>query len=69
MRVLMVGAGGVGGYFGGRLAEKGEDVAFLVRRRRKEQLEEKGLVIYSVHGDFASRSGRSPPGRRRRPSI
>lgn len=54
MRVLMVGAGGVGGYFGGRLAEKGEDVAFLVRRRRKEELEEKGLVIYSVHGDFAS---------------
>ena len=54
MRVLIVGAGGVGGYFGGRLVEKGADVTFLVRKRRKEQLKEKGLVIHSVHGDFAS---------------
>lgn len=54
MRILMVGAGGVGGYFGGRLVEKGADVTFLVRRRRKEQLREKGLVIHSVHGDFSS---------------
>ncbi|MFS8513446.1 MAG: ketopantoate reductase family protein [Planifilum fulgidum] len=54
MRVLIVGAGGVGGYFGGRLVEKGADVTFLVRQRRKEQLREKGLVIHSVHGDFSS---------------
>ncbi|WP_027409869.1 ketopantoate reductase family protein [Anoxybacillus tepidamans] len=51
MRVLVVGAGAVGGYFGGRLLEKGEDVTFLVRERRKKQLEERGLVIQSVHGD------------------
>lgn len=51
MRVLVVGAGAVGGYFGGRLAEKGEDVTFLVRERRKHQLERDGLVIKSVHGD------------------
>ncbi|MBB5325332.1 2-dehydropantoate 2-reductase [Anoxybacillus tepidamans] len=51
MRVLVVGAGGVGGYFGGRLLEKGEDITFLVRERRKKQLEEHGLVIRSVHGD------------------
>jgi 2-dehydropantoate 2-reductase len=52
MRILVLGAGGVGGYFGGRLVEKGEDVTFLVRANRKKQLEEKGLVIRSVHGDM-----------------
>ncbi|MFF2450735.1 ketopantoate reductase family protein [Neobacillus sp. NPDC058068] len=51
MRVLVVGAGAVGGYFGGRLLEKGEDVTFLVREGRKKQLEETGLVIESVHGN------------------
>jgi 2-dehydropantoate 2-reductase len=51
MRILVVGAGAVGGYFGGRLLEKGVDVTFLVRERRKKQLQEQGLVIRSVHGD------------------
>lgn len=51
MRVLMVGAGAVGGYFGGRLVEKGEDVTFLVRKKRQEQLEQNGLVIKSVNGN------------------
>jgi 2-dehydropantoate 2-reductase len=51
MRVLVAGAGAVGGYFGGRLAQKGADVTFLVRPRRKEQLEQEGLVIRSAHGD------------------
>ncbi|MFC7440095.1 ketopantoate reductase family protein [Laceyella putida] len=51
MRVLVIGAGAVGGYYGGRLAEKGEDVTFLVRKRRKEQLDRHGLVIKSVNGD------------------
>ncbi|MBA2874756.1 2-dehydropantoate 2-reductase [Anoxybacillus caldiproteolyticus] len=50
MRILVVGAGAVGGYFGGRLLEKGVDVTFLVRERRKKQLQERGLVIQSVHG-------------------
>ncbi|EEL51177.1 2-dehydropantoate 2-reductase [Bacillus cereus Rock3-44] len=53
MRILVLGAGGVGGYFGGRLVEKGEDVTFLVRSKRKQQLEEKGLVIRSANGDFS----------------
>ena len=53
MRILVLGAGGVGGFFGGRLVEKGEDVTFLVRSKRKQQLEEKGLVIRSVNGDFS----------------
>ncbi len=51
MKVLVLGAGAVGGYFGGRLAEKGVDVTFLVRERRRRQLEEHGLVIKSVNGD------------------
>lgn len=53
MKILVVGAGAVGGYFGGRLLEKGEDVTFLVREKRKKQLESTGLVLKSVHGDAA----------------
>lgn len=52
MRILVLGAGGVGGYFGGRLAEKGADVTFLVRQQRKQQLEKDGLFIRSVAGDI-----------------
>jgi 2-dehydropantoate 2-reductase len=51
MRVLVVGAGATGGYFGGRLAQAGRDVTFLVRAGRKAQLEETGLQIVSPHGD------------------
>lgn len=50
MRLLILGAGGIGGYFGGRLAEKGADVTFLVRPARAERLKD-GLVIESPHGD------------------
>lgn len=51
MRTLVVGAGGVGGYFGGRLLEAKRDVTFLVRAKRAEQLAKTGLVIRSPHGD------------------
>lgn len=51
MKVLMLGAGGVGGYFGGRMIQSGADVTFLVRERRARQLAEHGLVIKSVLGD------------------
>lgn len=51
MKILIVGAGAIGGYFGGRLLEKGEDVTFLVRDRRKKELESTGLKIESVNGD------------------
>ncbi|ETP67408.1 hypothetical protein G159_17295 [Planococcus glaciei CHR43] len=51
MKILVVGAGGIGGYFGARLMETGQDVTFLVRERRKQQLEETGLNVESVHGD------------------
>ncbi|MCY8689637.1 ketopantoate reductase family protein [Bacillus spizizenii] len=53
MKFLVVGAGGVGGYIGGRLAEKGNDVTFLVRHKRAEQLKETGLVIHSEKGDVS----------------
>ena len=45
MRVLVLGAGAVGGYFGGRMAEVGMDVTFLVREKKKQKLEKTGLVI------------------------
>jgi 2-dehydropantoate 2-reductase len=52
MRTLVVGAGSTGGYFGGRLAEAGRDVTFLVRPRRAAALRAGGLVIHSPHGDL-----------------
>ncbi len=51
MRILVVGAGAIGGYFGGRLREAGRDVTFLVRPRRAEQLARTGLSIRSPAGD------------------
>jgi 2-dehydropantoate 2-reductase len=53
MRILIVGAGATGGYFGGRLAQAGRDVTFLVRPGRAAQLERDGLQIRSPHGDLA----------------
>jgi 2-dehydropantoate 2-reductase len=52
MRILVVGAGAVGGYFGGRLAEAGRDVTFLVHARRAEKIRSDGLRILSPHGDL-----------------
>lgn len=51
MRILVVGAGATGGYFGGRLLEAGCDVTFLVRPKRAEALARGGLVIRSPFGD------------------
>ena len=53
MRILVVGAGAIGGYFGGRLLEAGRDVTFLVRPRRAAQLRRTGLVVRSPRGDFS----------------
>ena len=52
MRTLVLGAGAVGGYFGGRLAEAGRDVTFLVRGQRAATLAEQGLAVESALGDF-----------------
>jgi 2-dehydropantoate 2-reductase len=52
MRILVVGAGAIGGYFGGRLVEAGRDATFLVRPRRAAELASSGLVIKSAGGDL-----------------
>jgi 2-dehydropantoate 2-reductase len=51
MRILVVGAGAIGGYFGGRMLQAGADVTFLVRPKRAAELAAAGLVIKSPHGD------------------
>lgn len=56
MRILVVGAGAVGGYFGGRLVQAGRDVTFLVRPKRAEQIKAQGLQIVSPrYGDLTVR--------------
>jgi 2-dehydropantoate 2-reductase len=56
MRVLVVGAGAIGGYFGGRLLQAGRDVTFLVRPKRAAELARDGLVIKSPNGDVTLKS-------------
>jgi 2-dehydropantoate 2-reductase len=55
MRVAIVGAGGVGGYFGGRLAEAGAPVVFIARGAHLEALRRQGLRVESIAGDFVVR--------------
>jgi 2-dehydropantoate 2-reductase len=52
MRILVVGAGATGGYFGGLLARAGRDVRFLVRPARAEALRETGLTIIGAGGEW-----------------
>jgi 2-dehydropantoate 2-reductase len=52
MRFLIIGAGALGGYYGGMLVKGGADVTFLVRPRREAQLAERGLVIKDPDGEF-----------------
>jgi 2-dehydropantoate 2-reductase len=54
MQVVILGAGGIGGYLGARLMTGGADVTFLVREHRAAQLAAEGLVVKSPLGDFAS---------------
>ena len=58
MKVLMLGAGATGGYFGGRILEAGRNVTFLVREHRASQLRGNGLVILSCKADDRDRPGR-----------
>ena len=60
MRILVVGAGAVGGYFGGRLLEAGCNVTFLVRPKRAAELAKTGLVIKSRFGDVTLKGFRRP---------
>ena len=58
MRILIVGAGALGGYFGARLVQAGRDVTFLVRPKRAAQLAQTGLVVKSPFGDAHIQSPR-----------
>lgn len=53
MRILILGAGAIGGYFGARLVESGADVGFLVRPARAAKLAANGLHVHGSRGDFA----------------
>jgi 2-dehydropantoate 2-reductase len=53
MRFAIYGVGAVGGYFGGRLAQSGEDVTFIARGEHLQALRTKGLRVDSINGDFA----------------
>jgi 2-dehydropantoate 2-reductase len=52
MRIVIFGAGGVGGYFGGKLAQAGEDVIFIARGEHLEALRTNGLRVDSIKGNF-----------------
>jgi 2-dehydropantoate 2-reductase len=52
MKIAIIGTGGVGGYFGGKLAKAGNDVTFLARGKHLKALQENGLMVKSFMGDF-----------------
>lgn len=52
MRIAIFGTGGAGGYFGGRLAQAGEDVIFIARGEHLQTIRTHGLRVESTKGDF-----------------
>ncbi len=52
MNIVVIGAGGIGGYFGGRIAKAGYDVTFVARGKHLEAIKSKGLQVKSTKGDF-----------------
>lgn len=58
MRVTIIGSGGVGGYFGARLAEAGNEVCFVARGAHFEAMQKKGLILKSIQGDVQIRQAR-----------
>jgi 2-dehydropantoate 2-reductase len=58
MHVVVFGTGGVGGYFGGRLAQAGEEVTFVARGSHLEAIRRDGLAVESTEGDFVVRPAR-----------
>lgn len=53
MKIAVIGSGGVGGYFGGRLAQAGNDVTFVARGKHLEAIKTNGLHVWSIKGDFS----------------
>jgi len=59
MKIAIIGAGGVGGYFGGKLANAGVDVTFVARGEHLAAIREKGLKIKSIAGNFTVRKAKA----------
>lgn len=59
MRIAILGAGGVGGYYGGLLARSGQDVTFVARSAHLEAIRAHGLRVESIHGDFEVRPAKA----------
>lgn len=59
MRIAIYGAGGTGGYFGGRLAQSGEDVVFIARGQHLRAITNNGLKVDSIKGDFVVQPARA----------
>ena len=55
MKIAIMGSGGVGGYFGARLAQAGEEVCFIARGAHLAAMKERGLAVRSVNGDLTIR--------------
>lgn len=53
MKIMIMGSGGVGSYYGGLLAKQGNDVTFIARGAHLQALQTNGLQVKSIHGDFA----------------
>ncbi len=52
MRIAIMGTGGVGGYYGGLLSQKGQEVIFIARGAHLQAMRAQGLHVKSIHGDF-----------------
>jgi ketopantoate reductase len=53
LRIMIMGSGGMGAYYGGLLAQQGNDVTFVARGAHLQALRAMGLQVKSIHGDFA----------------
>lgn len=58
MKILVMGSGGVGAYYGGLLVQQGQDVTFIARGAHLQALRESGLQVKSIHRDFMVDPGR-----------
>ncbi|MEW6094556.1 MAG: 2-dehydropantoate 2-reductase, partial [Chloroflexota bacterium] len=59
MKIIVMGTGGVGGYYGGLLAHHGQEVTFIARGAHLEAIRQNGLQVKSVHGDFTIQPARA----------
>jgi len=59
MKIVIMGTGGVGGYYGAMLAKQGHDVTFVARGAHLKAIQEKGLQVKSIFGDFHLRPAKA----------